>query len=162
MSVNEGMCGWTDDCGVSLRTEEKPGAVYAWKKTDIIDPSENQEELIAHTYNYHNDDNGYYDDYYSIIGMIHADSQQVMQIHYHALDIQEKGYTLRIAPKIYVHAQLNWQENVYNKQQDRINFVTADGRRNEKLEPVIKHLIETAMETDIYPHGLEAAFVKVK
>jgi len=145
-------------CGGYYTSLTKPGGVYSWDTPDTVEYGENMKTIIPHT-----SENDYY--YNTITGHIHADSQQVLQIHYHALDIQEKDFATLMPPEIYVYAQLNRHEGVYDKTNDRINFTTQDGRRNEDFESAIESLIEYAMSNTgggITPQGIEASFVLVK
>jgi hypothetical protein len=141
-------------CGAVIDPEIKT-AVNNWDNPASVTNAEDVEEIIPHTESAYN----------GILGKIHADSQQVMQIHYHALDIQYKNASTHIAPKIYVLAQLNRHENAFDKATDHINFKTKDGKINEPFGSAIQSLIEYSMNTTgtgIVPQGISSSFVIVK
>ena len=154
-----GMCGIQTNnmCGPVIYRIPK-SATVDWNKPCTVTYGDGLQKIISHTGSgYHN----------VILGQIQADLQMVMQIHYHTLEVQDKNYTeaTRVTPEIYVRAQLNKQDGVYDSANDRINFKTKDNIRTEPFETAVKNLIKYSMEntgTGKDPHGISASFIMVK
>ena len=164
-SYSVGMCGYIVSCQGRCCAIVYPLTIAynnswgAGRTTtyDEADPGSPRREIIEHNYD---------PDYNTIDGKIQPETQLVMQVHYHALEIRFAGSTTQVAPEIHVAAQLDRHFGVYDAQTGKINFDTkADGRRNGNFEKAAQQLIEFVMqETAIgkRPQGLAASFMILK